>query len=235
MIKTPYLSKERIEGKANQLLQAAKAAGKIKYEPPIDVESIIENHLKLGLEIVDFDDIRILGGLDVKNRVIKVNAAVDPYDNSKLQGRYHFTLAHEIGHEILHVPLLNIKNSDAILCRSSHSSIPMEWQADYFAASLLMPRELVFNAFREVFGSLKPRHVDAIFLRVFFDRQFKKMMKTKGRKLSRRAIIDLAFEKLARIFLVSPRAMVFRLEELRLLTLESEWGEKYNRNFVISV
>lgn len=233
MIEAPFLSKEIIEGKANQLLQTARAAGKIEYKPPIDVESIIENYLKLGLEIVNFDDISIFGGLDVKNRIIKVNAAFDPYDHRKFQGLYHFTLAHEIGHQILHVPLLNVK--DAILCRSSHAYKRIEWQADFFAASLLMPRKLVFNTFTEMFGNLRPYHADSILIKASLDPKFKKIVEAKKCSFSPMAIMEVVFEKLARIFSVSPRAMVIRLKELGLLVLEGKLMEEFEHSFVLSV
>lgn len=234
MIEAPFLSKEKIELEAINLLQAAKSAGRLKYEPPIPVECIVENHLKLGLEIVDFGDIRILGGLDVKNRIIKVNAAFDPYDNHKFQGLYHFTLAHEVGHEVLHAPLLN-RDSDAILCRSSHDFIPLEWQADFFAASLLMPRDLVLNAFKAMFGSLQPYHSDSILLKASLDPRFKKTVRAKRGNLSPMAIMEVTFEKLARIFAVSARAMVIRLKELGLLILEGKLIKEFEHCFVLSV
>lgn len=233
MIDAPFLSKEKIELEAINLLQAAKSAGRLKYEPPIDVESIVENHLKLGLEIVDFGDTRILGGLDVKNRIIKVNAAFDPHDNRKYQGLYHFTLAHEVGHEVLHAPLLD-KDSNAILCRSSHTFIPIEWQADFFAASLLMPRDLVLNAFGEMFG-VQPYRSDSILLKASLDPRFKKIVMAKRGSLSPMAIMDITFEKLARKFLVSPRAMVIRLKELGLLHMEGKLMEECGSSFVLSV
>ncbi len=234
MIEAPYLSKEIIEGKANQLLQAARIAGRIKYKPPIDVESIIENHLKLGLEIVNFGDLSIFGGLDVKNRIIKVNAAFDPFDNRKFQGLYHFTLAHEVGHEVLHAPLLD-KDSNAILCRSSHAFMSIEWQADFFAASLLMPRDLVLNAFGAMFGSVQPYRSDSILLKASLDPRFKKIVMAKRGNFSPMAIMDVTFEKLAVAFSVSPRAMVIRLKELGLLILEGKLMEECEHNFVLSV
>lgn len=60
--------------------------------------------------------------------------------------RSRFSLAHEIGHLVLHreelLEMSRIPHHEAALMRASHSHRPFEdteWQADAFAAALLMP------------------------------------------------------------------------------------------------
>ena len=91
-------------------------------------------------------------------------------NNLKLQGRYQFTLAHELGHWILHrkefiedqnqINLFNIVanttennyikclNRDVVYNKVVASKLKtdldwLEWQANYFGASILMPRRLI--------------------------------------------------------------------------------------------
>ena len=60
---------------------------------------------------------------------------------AKGQGRARYTLAHEIGHYILH------RQSTIVFPRGGYRSVPIfqssEWQANAFAAALLMPKEFV--------------------------------------------------------------------------------------------
>ena len=88
-------------------------------------------------------------------------------DNEKLEGRFLYTLAHEFGHNFYHRILFEIPdNSDqpflfddepiAVQVISCHrDSIEnfnnicnknwTEWQADYFASCILMPKEAVYE------------------------------------------------------------------------------------------
>jgi len=72
-----------------------------------------------------------------------VNASIEEHE-----GRYTFTVAHEIGHHVLHKDLYDAHISDRsqILCREQKKKPLIERQADRFAAALMMPRELVRNS-----------------------------------------------------------------------------------------
>lgn len=235
MIEVPYLTREKIEADATHLLQDAHSASKIQYDPPIDVESIVELYLKLELELVNIIDNNIFGALDVKNGIVKINAAFDPHGNRKFEGLYHYTLGHEVGHFVEHVPLLHENEVDAVLCRSSQAYIPIEWQANYFAACLLMPSDLVVKAFVKLYGSQEPYRSESILIKAAYDPRFKKVARAKKCSLDVMKILDLTFEKLARIFSVSPRAMVIRLKELGLLIVEGPLTEACKHSFVWSV
>ena len=113
---------------------------------PVPVESIAEHLLGYDLEITDeglFSDPNFLGGISFETNTIFVNASVESHE-----GRYTFTVAHEIGHHVLHKDIYEAQISDhsQILCREQKKKPLIERQADRFAAALMMPRELVRNS-----------------------------------------------------------------------------------------
>ena len=61
------------------------------------------------------------------------------------EARRRFTIAHEIGHFVLHPDLIGDRLGDDILYRSHLSDI-RETEANRFAANLLMPTELIEKA-----------------------------------------------------------------------------------------
>lgn len=88
--------------------------------------------------------------------------------NRREPGRFNFTLAHEASHLICHdgVTVSNgmqcrqIAGGSVIMCRPEGERYPrhgqktpvdwMEWQADYFGAALLMPRNTVQMAIEQI-------------------------------------------------------------------------------------
>ncbi len=77
--------------------------------------------------------------------------------DDRSEGRMCFTCAHEVAHWILHRPFVKTANrsspeGDAIVCRSVDAKKPIEWQADFFAACLLMPEAEVRESFSKPFG-----------------------------------------------------------------------------------
>jgi Zn-dependent peptidase ImmA (M78 family) len=134
MINWPVLSTEQIESAAGQLRNdALDALGLDRSTLPVPVERIAEFHLGYELDFTD-QDADIIGGIDFQAGVILINPAIEDHE-----GRYNFTIAHEIGHHCLHRELY-IKHQDelGILCRSRARPIE-EVQADRFAEALLMP------------------------------------------------------------------------------------------------
>jgi len=80
--------------------------------------------------------------------VIRVNASVESHE-----GRYNFTIAHEIGHHVLHRDhYLAERNAEhpGIMCREVSAKPLVEQQADQFASALLMPADLVRRAAEQV-------------------------------------------------------------------------------------
>ncbi len=65
--------------------------------------------------------------------------------------------AHEVGHWVLHRQYVDVQGrlgskNEAIVCRLKDVKEPIEWQADCFAACLLMPEEEIREAFQKVCG-----------------------------------------------------------------------------------
>ena len=144
-----------IEEAADQLLDQYRVfAG--TFDLPVPVESIAEHFLKYDLEITDeglFADPEFLGGISFETNTIFVNASIEDHE-----GRYTFTIAHEIGHHVLHKELYDelISDRSQILCREEKKKPLIEQQADRFAASLMMPRRMVL-AEVEKYGKSMPR------------------------------------------------------------------------------
>jgi Zn-dependent peptidase ImmA (M78 family) len=158
-MKVPWLEKQEITGKAQALLAEYACAVGHAVEPPIPVEAIIKNHLGLKLGFVDFENSLglkgVLGATYVKARLICLN---ENLREAWSEGRKTFTCAHEVGHWLLHRHYAETagrseREVGSIICRSASAREPIEWQADFFAACLLMPEEAVGTAFREVCGS----------------------------------------------------------------------------------
>jgi regulator of replication initiation timing len=119
------------------------------------VEDLIERGLNLRL---GFHDLKsrlnlndVLGATFVEKRLICVDASLV---ENRSRGRMFFTLAHEAGHWMLHRTYIRRSKNDetAHFCRVQDAKKPVEWQADYFAACLLMPEKFVSDAFQRVFG-----------------------------------------------------------------------------------
>ena len=158
-MKVPWLSKEEITGKARELLIEYENATGCLPEPPIPLEDVIQTHLGLKLAYMDFEKslgLRgVLGATYVKARLICVNRNLE---QTGAEGRMAFTCAHEVGHWILHRRFVDAVGrsegrESGILCRSADAREPIEWQADFFAACLLMPEDKVREAFRLVWNA----------------------------------------------------------------------------------
>jgi Zn-dependent peptidase ImmA (M78 family) len=174
----PYLSEEEIERDAAALLAEYEAARTVTIEPPIPIEDIIEKHLKLGFEFSDAHRLfgvprsgpnsDILGALFFDERRIVIDESLDPEEYPSNEGRYRFTLAHEGGgHWRLHrrlfardpaqAGLFDAPEAPTFICRTSQAKAREEWQADFYASCLLMPRKLVFVAWDQAFPDRKQR------------------------------------------------------------------------------
>ena len=146
----PALSSDDIERRAAELLWDYYDKSGRKEQFPVPVEVIAEQHLGYDIDIVDdglFSDPDYLGGIIFDQNLIQVNASVEAHE-----GRYNFTLAHEIGHHVLHREIYLAARDDQpceILCRETGEKPLIETQADRFAAALLMPAEAVTRVVQE--------------------------------------------------------------------------------------
>lgn len=162
-MKPEFIPLPRIERAACKLLMDyGQKFGRIA-EPPVPVEEIVECHLDLAFEFDDlstrFGSDDVLGASYLDLRSVVIDTSLDPEEHPQHEGRYRFTVAHEIGHWILHVPKILAERNQLtlfdlgeppppIVCRSSQAKEPRETQADIFAGQLLMPEDLVREAWR---------------------------------------------------------------------------------------
>ena len=147
----PEIPLSDIEARAQRLIDDYEDHIGQRVRAPIPVESIAEHYLGYQIDITDeglFEDPRYLGGIVFDENVIRVNASVESHE-----GRYNFTIAHEIGHHVLHRDHY-LAERDAehpgIMCREVSAKPLVEQQADQFASALLMPAELVRRAAQQV-------------------------------------------------------------------------------------
>jgi Zn-dependent peptidase ImmA (M78 family) len=150
--------------------------------------------------------------VDAVARSLGARLSFDPFEESDISGfvarrpgmppvigvnsahpmtRQRFTIAHEIGHLVMHVgqPLIVDKLVRVNLRRAALPSTSVEIEANRFAAALLMPEALLRREFERLASKRQPVHVDAL------------------------------IDSLAKSFAVSSQAMRIRLNELDLLSV----------------
>lgn len=111
---------------------ASHFADKVGYRPAASIENVVE---RLGGSI-EFRDLEELtnqtGSLAVRGRG---NFTIFlPWYTNRLRNR--FTIAHELGHYVLHSRL----GQQPIRVARAESNA-LEWEANWFAAAFLMPRD----------------------------------------------------------------------------------------------
>ncbi|MBL6932288.1 MAG: ImmA/IrrE family metallo-endopeptidase [Rhodospirillales bacterium] len=162
-LKVPFLKPTDIDHAVRELLHNYSTWREEPAKPPIDVDEIIEGYLGLALEI---DNLKsrlgmpdVLGATWFEESRICIDQSLEDKE-----GRLAFTMAHEIGHWQLHRPLYELEKmslslfqsqdgktaTPAIVCRAKSGKAPAEWQADQFAARLLMPSAAIRSAVQKV-------------------------------------------------------------------------------------
>lgn len=135
-----YLSK--IESKVSELLEKHNITS-----PAIPVKKIVTN---LGLKLVSYDfgdESEISGMLVIENGIGTIG-----YNPKNSKQRQRFTIAHELGHFLLH----NNSKSEVFVDKDfivkyrsdkqySPFEIKQEQEANAFAAELLMPKKMLLS------------------------------------------------------------------------------------------
>jgi len=204
-----YLEKEAISFISN-VPQFRKT---IFYSEKISIHNICEYIGQQGVKFI-FQPIKnkekqIIASYDTKDKTIRV-------DNTLPKPQFNFALAHEIAHYKLHQNVqitqysydsLDLsqfdKETDKYALKNDKDF--MEWQANYFAACLLMPSHIIeyqFNLAKSEIGVLKKD-------KLVLDKQPCNLR-------------DISYikQKLARYFEVSPTSVLYRLESLGLLEIK---------------
>jgi Zn-dependent peptidase ImmA (M78 family) len=136
----PWWSHDRIQDKARDFLNNYNLSGEI----PVPIERIIEARLKM--DIVPFQGLRRL--IDADGFVTSDLTSIYVDENLSLNQptRYRFTLAHEVGHVILHADFYQSAQCNSVVdwkgARPSMDKEQMRWletHANSFASMVLMP------------------------------------------------------------------------------------------------
>ena len=171
-IKVKYLSEDEIEKGADLLLSEYEDTTGELIKLPVPIADIATSHLALELGFADLhqtlgipmlrDQPDILGAIWIDEEVVLIDHHLDPKQNPSMVGRYRFSVAHEIGHWRLHrsyvakdpnqMSLFDVPSEPTVICRSSQKNEPIEWQANFFASCLLMPRRRVHDEWKECLG-----------------------------------------------------------------------------------
>lgn len=120
---------QNIEQSANKILHEEKISS-----PPINAERLAEFHFELEIEWRRLENDNVAAALSVSKKKIYINELATDV------GFRNFTIAHELGHWVLHRSLIG-----------EHTP-QIEREAEKFAAYLLMPEEMI----REEFAKIKP-------------------------------------------------------------------------------
>ena len=148
---------EQINAEAESFLTAYHPSKSI----PIPIEEIID--LKLQMDIIQIPSLKDAFaevGLDIDAFISSdfSSISVDKFIQEKRNNRYRFSLAHEIGHMLLHGYLYSkFKFKTIDEWRVFFGQMPfqdqeiVEWQADEFAGLVLVPRAVLKDAFKKVF------------------------------------------------------------------------------------
>lgn len=170
-MKVPFLPKAGIAAAALELRE--KAFGDRVHAIPLDLDALVFDYLceKQGLVFTDeshlgfIDGDEVLGRTDLLAGRISITSTIKHTDLR----RYRFTVAHEIGHWVFHRPLAlaNREHPElfpegailvtttatlAPLGASSRDNTSVEWQANYFASHILLPRRVLASEFALRFG-----------------------------------------------------------------------------------
>lgn len=194
---------------------------------PSNPIEILDPTLALKLIGYDCEIEETLGQFYIDRKMLEIAGIIDgPSKQVRISRQFpqnvrSFTLAHELGHAILHEP--GIMHRDRALDGEALSRDPFELEADKFATFFLMPRKLIHSAFKRLFLTDKFALNEATASALGSSaREMQENGSVPRRQLSRMLASaeqynGCHFVSLANQFKVSTGAMAIRLEELELV------------------
>lgn len=220
LLNIPYLSDIEIEKKANEItkddvekrIQMLKESSLLNNDFSLDPFSYADS-CGLAYDKEAIEGKAQLGRLDVISNRVFLNTTV--LDNNN---RYRFTMAHELGHHILHVPLfkdqgvVSIGESEETLSISKNDSKRLEYQANRFASCILMPEKLVRKLYALLFELFVHQVYGDSFHPLYFNPDQPETWKS----------FNGVVGNMARLLGVSLKAMKIRLLFLGLLKMPNE-------------
>ncbi|WP_151993693.1 ImmA/IrrE family metallo-endopeptidase [Buttiauxella massiliensis] len=224
-----YLSLDEIDSRGLQLALASEVSTKGEIDL-LKIVSYLQESDGLNFDLsyeLGTDEVytSVLGSMDAKNNIIKISDSLE--FNSH---RWRFTLAHEIGHYIFHHDFMlknkidehvDIDDNYSIVEFSMKSNLfrRLEWQANMFANSLLMPRKEVFDSIISLVAELDIRSFNSGI--VYVDDQQCNIHNYK-----------YIVSKLKKKFNVSATIVEIRLKQLRILNDKRITPEGFSFNLL---
>ena len=143
----PYMEDEEVKRWADKFIK-----DNWRKDYPIDVEEVCDN---LGISVIPIIDLKKLLNIDAYTTSDFKTIVIDDDCFNNNLNRCRFSIAHELGHVVLHKEYYptNIKDVETCLKYSRFfSNKRVEIQANVFAANLLMPRDEFDAQLRKYFG-----------------------------------------------------------------------------------
>jgi Zn-dependent peptidase ImmA (M78 family) len=129
---------------------ATRIADQVGYEPGAPLEPIVH---RLGGQIVfgEDPDTYDSGSIEIRDNRFTIFI---PLDTPPLRDR--FTIAHELGHFVLHYLFPNQHENAGIrfMRAQRYGTGPVEYEANWFAAAFLMPAKKYRHSFEDLDGNL---------------------------------------------------------------------------------
>lgn len=166
--------------------------------PPIDIDLVAE---KQPL----FDSLGFIAGLGQFDTAAVLLSKPDGrfdilLDENTCRSRASFSIAHEVGHIVLHPKLYagctDIEASIALSNRIKRSYQKIERVANYFAGAILIPRKTIFRDTDKIYWGIIQGYA--------------------GNSMGRQGIAPLVCSALANRYRVSAESMQIRLNQLRI-------------------
>ncbi len=154
----PQRSLEELKHSAQLFLEQHHPSG----ETPVPIKAIVE--LDMGLEIRPIRALRSRFGIDGYLSTDLRTIVVDESLVTRYVNRYRFTLAHEIGHLVLHSEQIHaLAQTSPTEWKAAAQAIDppsysrMEFQAFEFAGCVLVPRQPLLELYQQA-GRLAEQH-----------------------------------------------------------------------------
>jgi len=160
IIKCKFIPKKEIWEKADELVKAHWNYGEV----PVDVEYIIEGKIKL--EIISMQGLYDICGIDAYLKSDFSGIVIDnaKYNDERYDNRLRFSIAHELGHYILHGYVYKENELTITTPKEYYDFITyfpekeyrsFEYQANQFAGRLLVPPHILAEEVLKIYKALE--------------------------------------------------------------------------------
>jgi len=152
-----FLTEQEIEQKAEEVLDKAYELEIYNKDQATPLELITDHILCYNIvyESLESHQRGVIGAIECESKIIWLDQSLDyQKDELSAEGRHNFTLAHEIGHFVLHRNLGKDSEMRLFYNENELSKKRIEIQANLFASMLLMPRKLMLKKWNYCFSDI---------------------------------------------------------------------------------